>query len=268
MRLTLAALLVATVAHADLTPQAQKVQQSLQEIIRMNRDKGGNDEQFLIRPESPPSAAIEDIYPSLGGLKNISDWTDIIAHLPEVAPSDPAKALLFNSILDLPPDVYLSVIDQVIDSYKRRPFLDELLYAVVFPPWGKNRDILSYNYREPRVKAIIEKLRPIEFKGPGNSPAEMSKFYDEILSGEDVEERETYRLANAGDFPHWIAPIATAAPSGGQLGARTDEHLLETPEDSKVIGKVTSRGVVCVGVATSLAIAASALALMLKGRKR
>ncbi len=256
----------AALGYGEMTAPAKRTHDVLETIVKESRANGIDDGAMLDGLIDNPNTILEKRYPEFGELRNLIDstWKDSLRDMPEIADSDLKKLLLLFALADLSPDDYLMAVDMILDDYKASPFDRRILDSTLFPDRGKVRHILTYNYKDPRVPALIEKARPLY-----NDKIILQNF-DNILSGSELKAQEDYRKIDPDAFYNWSPPVAKGGLSGREKPNAAEPDAPEHHQTGTSAPRMSNANwaLLAVGVVLSLAVAVAAIALFQRSRQR
>lgn len=202
-------------------------------------------------------------YPGVAELRHLAGrkWNGAVDQFPELAPDKLSRRLLIEVWWHgMEPADYLLLIERMIPYVEKGIIEKDLLDAILFPR-GPLDDLLAYNYKLPKVRAIVSRARPLR-----REDRNIQGLLDDILSGRQLRYVKSYRKAhrNTSDFPYKPPVVVAQLPQRpaeksqrGAQGAPPDFGRGKNGSsfDQTIENPSSKRGaVIAATVATALAV--------------
>jgi len=163
-------------------------------------------------------------------------WMDALDNLPVIAPDPIKRSILISTLSGLSPESYLRAINHGLDLYDRKQ-LDTWDIRQVTTPFGKLAGLLTDNYQEPRVRAILIRLRAALSTDPN-----IARGIDSVLSGEAKRGLDEQRAAFS-KMPNEVPPVIMLEKTESTMPQRKEEdHNLNLDASLPKRGETESGG--------------------------
>ncbi len=131
----------------------------------------------------------------------VQNWREIVDDLPSVAGDGRKQSLIIVAGEYLPPQEYVDFVDSLCERREQGKLVPEALCAVLWADMAKG-DFLSYNYDNPRVGAVIDKIEDIVTR---DFPNEWNEYFTALKSGKLKVEAINRRKADNRAMPESYA---------------------------------------------------------------
>jgi hypothetical protein len=121
------------------------------------------------------------------------NWISILNDFDSVVGEDVGKIMLFTAFEDLDADIYMTALERLAEKFQQGKITETVMRGALSLHGWKMRKFLIDNYRHPRVRALLNGLKPY-FDGDASMQARINN----ILSGRAKRGWDSYRKAHKG----------------------------------------------------------------------
>ena len=153
-------------------------------------------------------------------------WRDIVANCASIAPDKRRQNLIAAAAEALPPDDYVNFLNGLSDSIAsgKTPSFD--IYAITDGVREK-QGFLAYNYDNPRVAIVIQKLEALCIARRPNDP-DVKKAWGEMKSGQAKIKIAEYMRENGQHMPELLVETRSPAPQANHLPPTTGPNHINS----------------------------------------
>ena len=121
------------------------------------------------------------------------NWSPILDSIHSVVGEDVGKIMLFTAFEDLDADNYMTALERLAGKFQRNEITRPVMCAAFSSHGRRMRWFLADNYRNARVRMLLNGLRPYF-----SDDASMQTKIKDILSGRTKKDWDDYRKAHKG----------------------------------------------------------------------